>query len=162
MLTKMGWSEGKGLGKNEDGSLQHPPSVVKEDTLGLGATTHKHAAEETYQQLSLFDSILRRAAQEEASSTSGSDSALESTSKKDKSKKSKDKKRSIDRSDNKRRRRKSGEKEEKKKKSVSKSDSSSSNIIPMAGRLSHRQKFIKCKQVNQYSERHLREILGSL
>uniref|UniRef100_A0A7S4D8K4 PinX1-related protein 1 n=1 Tax=Heterosigma akashiwo TaxID=2829 RepID=A0A7S4D8K4_HETAK len=36
MLSKMGWSEGKGLGKNEDGNSSHIIVSKKTDALGLG------------------------------------------------------------------------------------------------------------------------------
>lgn len=38
MLQKMGWSEGKGLGKNEDGVSEHVKVAKKSNNLGLGAT----------------------------------------------------------------------------------------------------------------------------
>ena len=37
MLAKMGWNEGKGLGKNEDGMQDHIKVKKRDDTLGLGA-----------------------------------------------------------------------------------------------------------------------------
>ena len=36
MLMKMGWSEGKGLGANEDGMTRHIPVAKKFDNLGVG------------------------------------------------------------------------------------------------------------------------------
>jgi len=38
MLTKMGWSEGKGLGANEDGNLEHIKVNKKRDMKGVGHT----------------------------------------------------------------------------------------------------------------------------
>ncbi|NXL47172.1 PINX1 inhibitor, partial [Podilymbus podiceps] len=38
MLEKMGWSKGKGLGAQEQGSTEHIKVQVKNNTLGLGAT----------------------------------------------------------------------------------------------------------------------------
>lgn len=38
MLQKMGWTEGKGLGKNEDGVSEHVKVSKKSNNLGLGAT----------------------------------------------------------------------------------------------------------------------------
>jgi Pin2-interacting protein X1 len=37
MLEKMGWSEGKGLGKNKDGITEHVKAVKKFDSRGIGA-----------------------------------------------------------------------------------------------------------------------------
>ncbi|CAN0002423.1 unnamed protein product, partial [Discosporangium mesarthrocarpum] len=37
MLEKMGWKEGKGLGKNEDGMASNVKVIKKADNLGLGA-----------------------------------------------------------------------------------------------------------------------------
>ncbi|XP_004707782.1 PIN2/TERF1-interacting telomerase inhibitor 1 isoform X1 [Echinops telfairi] len=39
MLEKMGWSKGKGLGAQEQGATDHIKVQVKNNTLGLGATT---------------------------------------------------------------------------------------------------------------------------
>ncbi|CAM9850159.1 unnamed protein product [Ectocarpus sp. 8 AP-2014] len=38
MMQKMGWTEGKGLGKNEDGVSEHVKVSKKSNNLGLGAT----------------------------------------------------------------------------------------------------------------------------
>lgn len=35
MLTKMGWSEGKGLGVHEDGAMEQPQVEYKSDTRGI-------------------------------------------------------------------------------------------------------------------------------
>ena len=37
MLEKMGWSEGKGLGTNEDGQTSHVKMKMKSNNLGVGA-----------------------------------------------------------------------------------------------------------------------------
>mmetsp|Transcript_127492 Transcript_127492/g.179948 ORF Transcript_127492/g.179948 Transcript_127492/m.179948 type:complete len:183 (+) Transcript_127492:104-652(+) len=37
MLLKMGWSNGKGLGKNEDGQTEHVKVEKREENIGLGA-----------------------------------------------------------------------------------------------------------------------------
>jgi Pin2-interacting protein X1 len=38
MLSKMGWTEGKGLGRREDGLTAHVKVTKRSDTLGLGAS----------------------------------------------------------------------------------------------------------------------------
>ncbi|KAI8621870.1 G-patch domain-containing protein, partial [Chytriomyces sp. MP71] len=37
MLKSMGWSSGKGLGKNEDGRAEHVKVSLKSNNLGIGA-----------------------------------------------------------------------------------------------------------------------------
>ncbi|CAM9436053.1 unnamed protein product [Sphacelaria rigidula] len=44
MLQKMGWTEGKGLGKNEDGVSEHVKVSKKSNNLGLGATRDQTGA----------------------------------------------------------------------------------------------------------------------
>lgn len=44
MLEKMGWTEGKGLGKNEDGVSEHVRVTKKSNNLGLGATRDQTGA----------------------------------------------------------------------------------------------------------------------
>lgn len=44
MLQKMGWTEGKGLGKNEDGVCEHVKVSKKSNNLGLGATRDQTGA----------------------------------------------------------------------------------------------------------------------
>ncbi len=39
MLKKMGWTEGKGLGKNEEGTSTNLRAVKREENLGIGAKT---------------------------------------------------------------------------------------------------------------------------
>ncbi|XP_036437558.1 PIN2/TERF1-interacting telomerase inhibitor 1 [Colossoma macropomum] len=40
MLERMGWSKGKGLGKNEQGGTEHVKVKVKNNSLGVGATVY--------------------------------------------------------------------------------------------------------------------------
>ncbi|CAB1098844.1 unnamed protein product [Ectocarpus sp. CCAP 1310/34] len=44
MMQKMGWTEGKGLGKNEDGVSEHVKVAKKSNNLGLGATRDSSGA----------------------------------------------------------------------------------------------------------------------
>lgn len=41
MLLKMGWTQGKGLGKNQQGTSTNLRAIRREDGLGLGASTDK-------------------------------------------------------------------------------------------------------------------------
>lgn len=41
MLLKMGWSQGKGLGKNQQGTSTNLRAIRREEGLGLGASTDK-------------------------------------------------------------------------------------------------------------------------
>ncbi|KAJ1500132.1 PIN2/TERF1-interacting telomerase inhibitor 1 [Coelomomyces lativittatus] len=43
MLQKMGWEPGKGLGIHEQGQLKHVSVAMKNDTTGLGGSTHASA-----------------------------------------------------------------------------------------------------------------------
>eukprot|EP00794_Sanderia_malayensis_P016726 gene16726-18420_t len=40
LMSKMGWSEGKGLGANEDGEVSHVKVKNRRENLGLGSTTN--------------------------------------------------------------------------------------------------------------------------
>jgi len=41
MLEKMGWSEGKGLGKHEDGRIKHVKVALRADNVGTGVSASK-------------------------------------------------------------------------------------------------------------------------
>jgi Pin2-interacting protein X1 len=58
LLKKMGWSEGKGLGKYEDGTLSHIKVQKKGDVLGLGAD--KHTAQDWTIHSLEFSDVLKR------------------------------------------------------------------------------------------------------
>ncbi|CAI9552184.1 unnamed protein product [Staurois parvus] len=49
MLEKMGWSKGKGLGAQEQGSTEHVKVQVKNNTLGLGASNNYEVLQKTIQ-----------------------------------------------------------------------------------------------------------------
>ncbi|CAM9357476.1 unnamed protein product [Choristocarpus tenellus] len=58
MLEKMGWKEGKGLGKNEDGMATHVKVAKKSNNLGLGAKRDS-AGDAGWESTSLsFNSVL--------------------------------------------------------------------------------------------------------
>jgi Pin2-interacting protein X1 len=45
MLAKMGWEEGKGLGKNKQGTVNNLRAVRRAENLGIGASTDLHGEE---------------------------------------------------------------------------------------------------------------------
>jgi len=57
MLSKMGWSPGKGLGINEDGEKECIKLSVKQDNLGIGAT--KKTIDNWLDNSSAFDELLK-------------------------------------------------------------------------------------------------------
>ncbi|KAJ3054670.1 PIN2/TERF1-interacting telomerase inhibitor 1 [Rhizophlyctis rosea] len=67
MLEKFGWSEGKGLGVNQDGITQHVSVRLKEDNLGVGAD--RRTVDNWLDNNSAFDQLLQSLA-----TTTGGDS----------------------------------------------------------------------------------------
>lgn len=57
MLQSFGWSEGKGLGANEDGVTTHIRVAKKQDTLGVGAK--KTTSDNWLENSSAFDNLLK-------------------------------------------------------------------------------------------------------
>lgn len=57
MLSKMGWSPGKGLGINEDGEKEYIKPSFKQDNLGIGAT--KKSIDNWLDNSSAFDKLLK-------------------------------------------------------------------------------------------------------
>jgi Pin2-interacting protein X1 len=57
MLSKMGWSPGKGLGINEDGEKEHIILSIKQDNLGIGAT--KKTIDNWLDNSNAFDELLK-------------------------------------------------------------------------------------------------------
>lgn len=126
---------------------------------GLGITK-KAAAVETYQQLTTFDSILRRV---------GAETAVEGFS--DVTESLPNQKKSTER---KGRKRKERPIEQESSSSSSSSDSTSESDVAsdsekraphktnrnISGRLAHRHRFIKNKRVDMYSASQMKEILG--
>lgn len=136
MLMKMGWQEGKGLGLNADGVTQHLEVKLKTDNTGLGVSK-KNIREEAYHQLSSFDNLLRELGRDsERGKQDISDGKSER--KKLQSKGS----------------RQHGEQTKGRKKNKD------GDYLALSGRVAHRKKFIRNKQVDQYSAEQLKEILG--
>ena len=59
MLQKMGWSKGKGLGKNEDGSTSHIKVKKKEDSQGLGLDEDIEGTKTLMKNANVFSDILK-------------------------------------------------------------------------------------------------------
>ncbi|KAJ3181002.1 PIN2/TERF1-interacting telomerase inhibitor 1 [Geranomyces variabilis] len=57
MMQKMGWTEGKGLGVNEDGQKEHVKVRLKENNLGLGAD--RRTIDNWLDNNSAFDALLK-------------------------------------------------------------------------------------------------------
>ncbi|KAI8586375.1 hypothetical protein BDZ88DRAFT_509791 [Geranomyces variabilis] len=57
MMQKMGWTEGKGLGINEDGQKEHVKVRLKENNLGLGAD--RRTIDNWLDNNSAFDALLK-------------------------------------------------------------------------------------------------------
>ena len=130
MLKKMGWSEEKGLGKNEDGNIEHVKIKLKQDTLGVGANIR--TVDNWLESNSAFDALLQNLNQESTVQESLSESKKE---KKDKKK----------------------EKKDQENESTQVTNTKESHI---QGRLYHRKKFIKNKQIALLGESDLNAILG--
>lgn len=61
MLKKMGWTDGKGLGKKEDGTAMHLRAVRRtEETLGIGADTDAFGSNVWDQNKHNFSQVLER------------------------------------------------------------------------------------------------------
>ena len=64
MLAKMGWEEGKGLGKNKQGTVNNLRAVRRAESLGIGATTDLHGDEGFHVTKNNFLGVLERLKQE--------------------------------------------------------------------------------------------------
>lgn len=151
MLQKMGWSEGKGLGKNQDGMTEHLRVRKREESLGLGAKVDFTGVSSLSSAVSDFNRILaslggtevsktgKKRARSDSTDSSAASSTVESDSASDSS------------SD-----------------SDSGSDSSegsvetpkSSGPTRFIGRIAHH-KVLRQKNVSAYSAQDLQAILGN-
>ncbi|KAJ3103793.1 PIN2/TERF1-interacting telomerase inhibitor 1 [Physocladia obscura] len=157
----MGWTSGKGLGRNEDGMAAHIKVSLKANNLGVGADrkTTDNWMDNTFAFSSLLEGLNKTAESEENSSAAtvaktDDDTANDSTaaSKKDKKKK---KRKHDDIADA-----CAEEKKEEKEPKESASNSSSTLRAVATQRLAHRRKFHQNKNVASFSEDALNKILG--
>ena len=69
MLAKMGWKEGRGLGKNQQGTTNNLRAIRREDSLGIGASTDTHGAEGWSATSANFHGVLAKLTAEHGAST---------------------------------------------------------------------------------------------
>lgn len=98
MLMKMGWSEGKGLGKNQQGTNSSLRAIRREEGLGIGAKTDKYGDDGFSKTSTNFHGVL---AILHAEHGTGANASEKSKKKKDKSKKLEKKESSLTLSKNK-------------------------------------------------------------
>ncbi|KAI9597855.1 G-patch domain-containing protein [Syncephalis fuscata] len=141
MLEKMGWAPGKGLGKDEQGVVEHLKVRLKEDQLGVGAD--KKTVDNWIANSSGFDDVLKRLNGGEAEESAASSSSEEKENKQVKKKMKKVKKDVSSEEE---------EEEEKNEKVAA--------AAPTAIRLASRSRFLRNKRVSNYNAKDLAEILG--
>ena len=73
MLEKMGWTSGVGLGKNEDGQIEHVQMKYKDNLKGVGFIQGKYDSTWITHSQS-FDSVLQQLQQSHPSAPSSSSS----------------------------------------------------------------------------------------
>ncbi|KAJ2380621.1 hypothetical protein H4S02_006591 [Coemansia sp. RSA 2611] len=147
MLEKMGWSEGKGLGANEDGMKEHVKIKLKTNNFGIGAD--KKNIRNWLENADGFSELLSRL----NSDTNTPSETANADSDDDKKKK---------------KRKRDEKKEEKEKKSDSdtakESVESTETVLNAASvrlnRLSHRTRFRNMKKLALKDEKGLQEIFG--
>lgn len=87
MLAKMGWKEGRGLGKNQQGTTNNLRAIRREDSLGIGASTDTHGAEGWSATSANFHGVLAKLKAEHGASSSDADDIERRKKKSKKSKK---------------------------------------------------------------------------
>jgi len=60
-MTKMGWQEGKGLGSNEQGTVDLVGTTVKVDKVGVGGQQKKESQEEEEDIFSMYKARMSQA-----------------------------------------------------------------------------------------------------
>ncbi|KAF9436811.1 PIN2/TERF1-interacting telomerase inhibitor 1 [Entomortierella beljakovae] len=172
MMEKMGWSQGKGLGANEDGVQEHVKVRLKEDKIGVGAT--KKSINNWLGNTDAFSKLLEDLNQrvEDESQGKSSDNSNESESEESESEKDKKKSSRKSKKDAKEKKSKKEKKEKKEKKSKKSKDSTDDDsdekskddkvciTAAISGRKASRHKYLKNKHAAIQNADRLNEILG--
>lgn len=153
MLQKMGWTEGKGLGKNEDGMAEHVKVAKKSNNLGLGAKSDSTGAESWASTAISFNGVLEALGKAYGSAatrkSSQKDMSISNTRSGATSKKRRKDKKCKDNTDS-----------ANTDKSGSSSGSESVSAAQAASHCPSRAKRIQSKDVKAFSSADLRAILG--
>ena len=150
LLQKMGWSEGKGLGVNLDGVQEHVKIETCNENLGIGADLNY--ADKWIEGASSYEDLLNRLNSDQSCCTDKKEK-IKHEKKKKKSKEPK--KAHIEKHDSDRKKRKTEAKLNEEQKIADSCDTQPLNL-----HLSYRHKFIKNKNVRNYSEEDLKAIFG--
>lgn len=155
MLQKMGWTEGKGLGKNEDGMAEHVKVAKKSNNLGLGAKSNSTGSDSWASTAISFNGVLEALGKAYGSTATRKNSRNDSTGSTRSSASSKQ--RQKDKKCSKKDDTDSADTDSKK------GSSSGSESVSAAQAASHcpsRAKRIRSKDVKAFSSADLRAILG--
>ncbi|KAI8801893.1 hypothetical protein BJ742DRAFT_835322 [Cladochytrium replicatum] len=143
MLQKMGWKEGNGLGVNQQGITEHVKVKFKEDKIGVGADRNNsdNWLENATAYTALLESLHERTKEGSETAPQKSKESEESSSSEDSESDSNEESSSSDEIE-------------------SPAQSTVHHHPRHHGRLFHRNKFLRNKNVGAYAENHLAEILG--
>ncbi|GBC01192.1 hypothetical protein RclHR1_00410019 [Rhizophagus clarus] len=173
MLSKMGWSPGKGLGLNEDGEKEYVKPSNKQDNLGIGAT--KKTIDNWLDNSSAFDELLKGLNDKIQTKEKVKESDEKEKSRKGNEQYNSDDKMKIDKVESKKKKKKKKNKKENGNKNKDKEIISISNLQPSSSlsttninsseslysiRLAHRAKFLKSKKASVQNSDRLNEIFG--
>lgn len=145
MLQKMGWTEGKGLGKREDGVSEHVKVAKKSNNLGLGASHDSTGAAGWASTAVSFNGVLEALGKAYGQPSAKGDS---SSSKKRKKSKKRDK------------RRQKGDGAEDANSSSSSGEGAPASSAQAASSCPSRARRVRSKDVKGFSSADLRAILG--